>query len=247
MVEIRIYADAGELFKAAAGEFLRLAEEAVRSKGLFTVCLSGGSTPRRLYSLLGDEPEWKHRIPWGAAHFFWSDERRVPPDEPESNFRMAWETMLSKVPVPAANIHRIPGELPDADRAAHEYDGMLRGFFKLGEERLPRFDLALLGMGADGHTASLFPESAALHEERRMVVSNWIERLATERITMTAPVLNNASHVIFLVLGEEKAPALKAVLQGPRQPDRLPAQVIQPADGSLLWLVDRHAAHLLGL
>jgi len=160
---------------------------------------------------------------------------------------MAWETMLSKVPVPAANIHRIPGELPDADRAAHEYDGMLRGFFKPGEERLPRFDLALLGMGADGHTASLFPESAALHEERRMVVSNWIERLATERITMTAPVLNNASHVIFLVLGEEKAPALKAVLQGPRQPDRLPAQVIQPADGSLLWLVDRHAAHLLGL
>jgi len=245
-VEIRIFADVGELFRAAAGEFLRLAEEAVRSKGLFTVCLSGGSTPRRLYSLLGEDPEWKIRIPWGAAHFFWSDERHVPPDDPESNFRMTWETMLSKVPVLPANIHRIPGELPDADRAAHEYDGVLRELFKLGDGQFPRFDLALLGMGADGHTASLFPGSGALHEERRMVVSNRVERLATERITMTAPVLNNAGNVIFLVLGEDKAPALKAVLEGPRQPDPLPAQMIQPAHGSLLWLVDRHAASLLG-
>ncbi|MCE5307778.1 MAG: 6-phosphogluconolactonase [Acidobacteriales bacterium] len=245
-MELRTFAEAGELFKAAAGEFLRLAEEAVCSKGLFTVCLSGGSTPRRLYSLLGNDPEWKVRIPWATAHFFWSDERHVPPDDQESNFRMAWETMLCKVTVPPGNIHRIPAEQPDAGRAALEYNGVLRDFFKLGDGQFPRFDLALLGMGADGHTASLFPDSGALHEERRMVVSNWVERLETERITMTAPVLNNASHVFFLVLGEDKASALKAVLQGPRQPDLLPAQMIRPAHGSLLWLVDRHAASLLG-
>jgi 6-phosphogluconolactonase len=244
-VPLRIFAQTEELYRAAADEFLRLAEDAVRIRGLFTVCLPGGSTPRRLYSLLANDPALKARIPWEAIHFFWGDERHVPPDDAESNFGAAREDMLSRVPVSAANLHRIRGEFAEASRAAADYEKLLREFFKLEAGQFPRFDLALLGLGADGHTASLFPGTAALQEQSRLVVSNWVDRLTTERITVTAPVLNNAANVIFLVQGEDKAQALKAVIDGPYQPDHLPAQMIRPADGSLLWLLDMQAARLL--
>jgi 6-phosphogluconolactonase len=243
--EVRIFAQTEELFGAAADELLRLAQDAVRVKGWFAVCLSGGSTPRRLYSLLASDPALNARIPWKAIHFFWGDERHVPPDDAESNFRMVQEAMLGRTRVPAANVHRIRGEFPDASLAAKEYEQTLRDFFRLEGGQYPRFDLVLLGMGEDGHTASLFPGTMALHQGRRLVVSGWVDRLAAERITVTAPVLNNAAHVVFLVQGEDKAPALQAVIDGPHQPDHLPAQMIQPVHGSLLWLVDRKAAHLL--
>jgi 6-phosphogluconolactonase len=244
-VEVRIHAQADELLRAAAVEFVRLAEAAVRNKSLFAVCLSGGSTPQGLYSLLAGEPALSSRIPWEAIHFFWGDERHVPPEHAESNFRMVRESMLSRAPVPVLNVHRILAELPDASQAADEYERTLQEFFKLADGQFPRFDLVLLGMGADGHTASLFPGTQALHEECRLVVSSWVEKLGAERITMTAPVLNNAACVVFLVQGEEKAAVLKAVLEGPYEPDRLPAQLICPAHGSLLWLVDREAAAFL--
>lgn len=242
---LRIFAQTEELYRAAADEFLRLSHAAVRISGLFTVCLPGGSTPRRLFSLMANDPALKARIPWEAIHFFWGDERHAPPDDAESNFGAAHEDLLSRVPVSPANVHRIRGEFAEASRAAEDYEKLLREFFKLETGQFPRFDLALLGLGADGHTASLFPGTGALREQSRLVVANRVEGLKTERITLTAPVLNNAANVIFLVQGEDKAQAVKAVINGPYQPGVLPAQMIQPAHGSLLWLLDMRAARLL--
>jgi 6-phosphogluconolactonase len=243
--EIRILADAAELSRAAAAEFARLAGEAVRAGGRFTVALAGGSTPRDAYTLLAEDPSLRNQIPWDRTHCFWGDERPVPPDHPESNYCMAGEAMLSKVPIPQENVHRIRGESRDTARAAQEYERTLRDFFQLPKEEFPRFDLVLLGLGPDAHTASLFPGTRALRERRRLAVSNWVEQLDTERITLTPPVLNGAACVIFLVSGEEKATALKAVLEGKPDPDRLPAQMIRPERGALIWLVDRAATHLL--
>jgi 6-phosphogluconolactonase len=237
--EIRIVAGAEALFRAAADEFVSAAEESVRAKGSFTVALSGGSTPKGLYSLLAGDA----RTSWNIVHFFWGDERHVPPGDADSNFRMARETLLARVP--AGQVFRIKGETPDASAAAAEYESELRAFFKLADGEFPQFDLVLLGMGPDGHTASLFPGTKALHEERRLVVSNWVGKFFSERITLTPPVLNNAARVMFLVQGEDKAPALKAVLEGPFEPEQLPAQLIRPRQGRLLWLVDATAAHLL--
>jgi 6-phosphogluconolactonase len=237
-----VAADAGELFKLAADEFLRTANRAVESQGRFAVCLAGGSTPRGLYAYLAADPG---AVPWGKSHFFWGDERHVPPDHPASNYRMAQAAMLSKAPVAAENVHRIRGEYASAGQAAREYERTLREFFRLKRGESPRFDLVLLGMGADGHVASLFPGSAALHEERRLVVSNWVAKFNAERITLTARALNSGSAALFLVSGEDKARALKAVLEGPHSPEQYPAQLIRPADGRLLWLVDRAAASLL--
>jgi 6-phosphogluconolactonase len=241
--EIRIVPSAEALFQAAAGEFVQAAEESVRAKGSFAVALSGGSTPKGLYSLLAGDPNLRARTPWDKTYFFWGDERHVPPEDPDSNFRMAREAMLSCVP--AGQVFRIKGEIPDASAAAEEYERELHGFFTLPNGQLPRFDLVLLGMGPDGHTASLFPGTKALLEQRRLVVANWVGKFFTDRITLTPPVLNNAARVMFLVHGEDKAPPLKGVLEGPFEPDQLPAQLIQPRDGKLLWLVDATAAHLL--
>ncbi len=244
--DIRILADARELSRVAAEEFVRLANEAVRARDRFTVALSGGSTPNGVYGLLADKKaDFLARVPWDKVHFFWGDERHVSPDHPESNFRMAHEALLSRVPVPSENVHRIPAENPDATKAAAEYAQRLREFFALTVSEPPRFDLILLGMGPDGHTASLFPGTTAVHERARWVVASWVERFKTHRITLTPPVLNNAADVIFLVSGEEKAEALRAVLQGTYQPDRLPAQIVRPVNGRLIWMVDRAVAHLL--
>jgi 6-phosphogluconolactonase len=244
-IDIEIVANAGELAGAAAWQFLRLSREAVQKSGIFTVVLSGGSTPRNLYSILASDAVFRDEIPWEKIHFFWGDERHVSPEDQESNYRMAKDAMLSKVPVPQANIHRIASENPDASMAAGAYERLLREFFRLGEGQFPRFDLTFLGLGPDGHTASLFPGTKALNEQRRLVVSNWVGKFYTDRITMTAPVFNHAACVVFLVGGEDKAAPLKAVLEGDYEPLQLPAQLISPREGRLLWIVDSSAARLL--
>ena len=184
-------------------------------------------------------------VPWGQTQVFWGDERHVPPGHADSNYRMANEAMLSRAPIPSTKVHRIKSELPNASHAANEYEQTLRNCFHLASGQLPRFDLVLLGMGPDGHTASLFPGTAALQERRRLVVANWVEKFASYRITLTLPVLNNAACVIFLVSGEEKAQTLLAVLAEEAPSAPLPARLIRPTQGRLIWLVDRAAARLL--
>ena len=233
------------LYVAAASQFFLQAIAAVDTHGRFTVALSGGSTPRGMYELLATDPTWRAQLPWERIHFFWGDERYVPPDHADSNFRMANEVLLSVAPVPAENIHRIYGETASPADAASQYEHELRQVFEITQGQLPRFDLVLLGLGSEGHTASLFPGTRALAENQRLVVSNWVGKLFADRITLTPPVLNNAACVLFIVSGEDKATALKAIVEGPYEPDQLPAQLINPTDGRLLWLLDQAAAHEL--
>jgi 6-phosphogluconolactonase len=182
-------------------------------------------------------------MPWDCTFFFWSDERHVPPTDSDSNYRMADEAMLSKIPVAAANIFRVPAENPDAAAAAQAYDLTLQKFFASKPGEFPRFDLILLGLGPDGHTASLFPETAALQEKSRLVLANWVEKFKTNRITFTLPVLNAARTVAFLVSGTDKAPALHAVLEDEAAPPhRYPAKLVRPSDGKLIWFLDKAAA-----
>jgi 6-phosphogluconolactonase len=242
--EIRILADANSIAQTAAAEFLEAARESVREKGSFSIALAGGSTPKTLYGLLASNPLLQAKVPWSKIQFFFGDERHVPPDHAESNFRMAKEAMLAKAPIDPKQVHRIKAEKRNAVEAAVEYEDDLRASFGLADQ-LPGFDLVLLGMGPEGHTASLFPGTKALNEDHRLVVSNWVGKLYTDRITLTPPVLNNAARVIFMVHGEEKAPALKAVLEGPYEPEQLPAQLIRPKLGKVLWLVDPSAASML--
>lgn len=245
--EVRVFTDAAELARAAAEAVTEAAQETARHADRCTLALSGGSTPEALYRLLASPEEpFRDRLPWSLLHFFWGDERHVPPDHPESNFRMASRAMLDAAPVPPGNIHRIPGEEPDAARAAGEYEAELRSFFQLLRGEPPRFDLILLGLGADGHTASLFPGTRALHERERFVVAHWVDKLGAFRITLTPAALNAAARVIFLVSGETKAGALRAVIRGGFEPDRYPAQIVRPVNGSLVWMVDREAARDLG-
>jgi 6-phosphogluconolactonase len=243
---LHIAANRDVLSRFAAEQFVRLAKEAEREKGLFTVALAGGSTPRSLYKLLANENEpYRAQLDWKKIHFFWGDERHVAPDHPDSNYRMASEALLTWGPVPSENVHRIKSEMSDANEAAHKYEQTLREFSRLGKTQLPRFDLILLGMGLDGHTASIFPNSYVINEKERLVVAPWIEKLKTHRITLTPPVLNNAAAVILLVSGAEKARTLRDVLEGAYQPEIYPVQLIRPTTGNLLWLADREAARLL--
>ena len=243
-LDLRIVPDPPALFQAAAHEFASCAIARVKAAGRFTVALAGGSTPKSFYSLLAKND--RDRLPWNKMFFFWGDERHVPPDHAESNYRMANEAMLSKVPVAPANVHRIKAENPDAAIAARDYERELRKFFKLSAGKFPSFDIALLGLGPEAHTASLFPGTKALQEKKKLAVSNWVGKFFTDRITMTAPVFNRAHEVIFLVAGDDKAIPLKAVLEGKHEPDQLPAQLIRPGKGSLLWLLDQPAAKYLG-
>jgi len=243
--EVFIFPDAAAITRRAAEEFLKGALEAVAQKGSFTVSLAGGSTPKSLYALLGDDPSLRSKLPWEKIHFFFGDERHAPPDSPESNFRMANEALFSKGLVKPEQIMRIKGEYADAEKAALEYEHALRAYFKLKDGEYPRFDLVLLGMGEEGHTLSLFPGTRALHATNRIVVRNWVGKLFTERITLTAPAANQANRVIFLVTRSDKALALKAVLEGPYEPEQLPAQLIQPVNGKVLWLVDQAAGSKL--
>ena len=236
--DLRISPDRATLFRAAADEFASKALAAVRARGRFTLALAGGSTPKSLYSLLATNSS----LPWEKTFFFFGDERHVPPDDPESNYRMAREALLSKIPVPAENVFRVPAENPDASRAAAAYEQTLREFFRPAEGAFPQFDLILLGMGPDGHAASLFPESKALQEKSRWVVANWVEKFKTHRITLTLPVLNNAAVVMFLVSGSDKASALAEVLQGQQPGELFPSKLVRPSDGDLIWMVDQAAA-----
>jgi 6-phosphogluconolactonase len=232
--------DIAKLSARVALEFVRLANRSVATGGRFTVALSGGSTPKSLYSLLASA-EFSARVPWGQSHFFWGDERSVPPDHPDSNYRMAFESLPSKVPVPKENIHRIEAEL-EPEVAAAKYERTIRDFFRLSGAELARFDLILIGLGDDGHTASLFPGSEALNETTRLVVATYVEKLKSYRITLTLPVLNHAANIFFLVAGESKAAVLRDVLQ--RSKD-LPAQRIAPQNGRLVWFLDEAAASCL--
>ncbi len=242
-MEIRTLTTPQELSEAAAEEVVRTANEAVAQRGRFTIALSGGSTPKNLYNLLVTNA--RNLLPWDRMFFFWGDERHVPPNDPDSNYRMANETMLSKIPVAAGNVFRIPAENPDAAAAAAAYEQTLRKFFQLEPAQFPTFDLILLGMGPDGHTASLFPGTKALQEKTRLVVANWVEKLKTSRITLTLPVLNAARCVTFLVSGTDKAAALRAVLEEDVPAEQYPSKLIRPSAGKLIWLVDRAAASAL--
>jgi len=239
-VELRRLTTPQDLFQAAAEEVIRSATDAVAQRGRFTIALSGGSTPRNLYTLIAANASAS--LPWDRMFFFWSDERHVPPDDPESNYGMARDTLLSKVAIPPANIFPIPAENPDASAAAEIYEQTLRKFFAVGPGEFPRFDLILLGMGPDGHTASLFPETSALQEKSRLVVANWVEKLKASRITFTLPVLNAARCVAFLVSGADKAAVLHEVLEGDSPAEKYPSKLVRPSEGKLIWFVDRAAA-----
>ncbi len=229
-----------DLFHAAAEEVIRATTEAVAHRGRFSIALSGGSTPKNLYTLLAANAG--AILPWDRMYFFWGDERHVPPTDAESNYRMTKESLLSKAPIPAGNVFRVPAENPDASAAAEAYEQTLRKFFEVGPGEFPRFDLILLGMGPDGHTASLFPETAALQEKSRLVVANWVEKLKTTRITFTLPLLNAARTVAFLVSGTDKASVLREVLEGNGPGEQYPSKLVRPREGKLIWFVDRAAA-----
>jgi len=238
---VRIFPDVEALSKAAAAEFVRCAGETVAARGRFTVALSGGSTPKRLYQLLTTEP-YRSQIDWGRVEIFWGDERCVPPDHKDSNYRMAREAMLTQLPIPAEHIHRLEAERADREAAARDYEAVLARVFGVssgGEP--PALDLILLGMGPDGHTASLFPHTQALDETRHWVVPNHVPQLNTDRLTLTRPILNRGREVLFLVAGADKAERLVEVLAGPADPKRLPSQSIQP-EGQLVWFVESAAA-----
>ncbi|MBI5827252.1 MAG: 6-phosphogluconolactonase [Deltaproteobacteria bacterium] len=254
--KVLIYEDIAGVSRAAAEIFLGLSVREAGRKGFFTAVLSGGRTPSVLYSMLAGD-EFGGRVPWKAVHLFWGDERCVGRDDPMSNYKNASDLLISKVDILPGNVHRIRAELPP-DGAALEYEREIRFFFgsmKKGGglsgaaregavrgDATPAFDLVFLGLGADGHTLSIFPSTGALLEKERMVVDNYVEGLGSSRITMTLPLINNASCVVFLVSGKDKAGALKEVLSGG---GGLPAQMVRPAKGELLWLVDREAASLL--
>ena len=242
MSDVRRFADIEALSRAATGEFVALARDAIARRGRFSVALAGGSTPRRVYELLSS-PDHRAAVDWDRVEFFWGDERVVPPDHPDSNYGMAFAVLLAPLAVPSSRVHRIKAERLDLEEAARDYHMEIARV--LGAEAAgppPAFDLILLGMGADGHTASLFPYSEALPERRRWVVSHYVARLGARRITLTPPILNRAREIRVLVAGADKASTLHEVLEGPRDPERLPVQLVAPESGRLVWLVDQAAA-----
>lgn len=242
--ELRILEGPAAVAAAAAEEFRARVFAAYRRENFFACALSGGTTPQLMFRELarraGESP-----IPagfWNHIHLFWGDERDVPPDNPSSNYRAAREALLETIEIPACNIHRIMPERGGAVKAAEEYETELKTFFSLSKGGIPRFDLVFLGMGEDGHTASIFPASAALNENVRLVSAPWVAKLNAFRITLTPPAINNAACIIFLVTGAEKAGAVQQVLEGSYMPEQLPAQIVNPKSGKLIWLLDRAAA-----
>jgi 6-phosphogluconolactonase len=243
---IRLLSD-GELFHAAAEEVVRIGQLSQQETGRFSLVLSGGSTPRRLYQLLAEHP-YRAQLDWSKVDFFWGDERAVPPTHQDSNYRMAKETMLDKLGVLPERIHRIAGEKPNLDQAAREYEIEIeRALGKIAgvTPRPPHFNLFLLGLGEDGHTASLFPGTKALDETRRWVVAHDVPAVSGKRVTMTPPLINAAHFIIFLVAGATKARVLAEVLQGLTDPHRYPAQLIHPLTGEVTWMIDGEASTCL--
>lgn len=240
--ELQVYRDAEQLANAAAQLFLDVARESIKARGRFRVALSGGSTPRHVYELLATPP-FSSRVDWNCVDLFWGDERYVPPADPDSNYRMTAEALLRHVPVPLENVRRVPTEISPPSAAAGAYEEKIRRCFR-GTASVPQFDLIYLGLGTNGHTASLFPHSATLKETSRLVLADFVAEVDTWRITMTVPLLNRGRAVAFLVEGSQKAQVLREVLLGPRDPESLPAQLIKP-EGKLFWMVDRAAAALV--
>lgn len=239
-VHFSIYDNLEAVARAAADLFVRL-QSADRPREHFTVALSGGSTPRTFHGLLV-APPYRDQIDWECLQYYWSDERFVPPDDPNSNYRMARETLLMRAPVTSDQVHRVPTERGDPAMVADLYEADIRREMNVLPGQLPRFDLILLGMGPDGHCASLFPHTAALNVRDRIVTANHVPQLQTNRITFTVPTINNAADVVFLVAGVDKADALAEVLEGQRDPETYPSQLIAPTNGTLHWLVERAAA-----
>jgi 6-phosphogluconolactonase len=234
--------DAQELYVRAAEEIAHIAGEAICTHGEFTICLSGGSTPAATYDLLATR--FHLSVDWKEVQFYWGDERCVPPDHPESNFAMANRTMLGKLALRSDQVHRMRGEDAPASAAA-AYEHELRKRFGLGDDDFPRFDLVMLGLGDNRHTASLFPGDPALHEMQRLVVAVEVDAEPRKRLTITPPVINSAQRVMFLAAGQGKAAAVKDVIEGPRDPDKFPAQIVQPHDGEIIWILDKAAASLV--
>lgn len=241
-MHVSIYPDTDKLSHEAAQFIARIAKESIASHGRFTIALSGGSTPKTTYALLATEP-YQSQIDWSQVQVFWSDERAVTPDNDESNYHMAEEVFLSKVPIPKNQIHRMPADEADREVASEAYTNEMRQIFNFNE--VPRFDLIQLGMGPEGHTASLFPHQASLHELNRLVIPVAVPKPPPVRLTFTPPVLNAAKNVLFLVTGSEKADAVKAVIEGEYNPDEYPAQIVRPADGEVTWMLDKEAASKL--
>jgi 6-phosphogluconolactonase len=247
-LEIIVAPDAAEVSRRAADLFLRAVRQAAARYRSFTVAISGGSTPRGLYELLAREP-YRSEVPWELVHVFWCDERCVPPDHADSNYRLAHDTLLAHVPLPETNVHRVHAETGDCLQAAADYAQELVTFFNLEGRALPRFDLVLLGVGDDGHTASLFPGLPALDDREALVVATPPGRLPppVDRVTLTLPVLNAARHVVFLVTGTGKAAVIERILAAPEMTEAatLPAQRVRPADGRVTWILDKAAGEAL--
>jgi 6-phosphogluconolactonase len=244
-IEYIVEADSAALAQRTAQHFVEVAEQAVVRRGRARIAVSGGSTPKAAFQLLADPAQpWLKRMPWDKLDLYWVDERTVPPDDPDSNYRMTKEAMLDHVPLRPEQVHRMEGEL-DPEVAAARYESLLRNTFRLEGAETPRFDLIGLGMGDDGHTASIFPHTEAIHEMSRLVTANQVPQKDTWRITLTWPVINQGSSVFFLIAGKNKAELVKEVFTGPRDPERLPSQLIWPSGGILTLILDKDAAALL--
>lgn len=237
--------DGAALAQRTAQQFVEVAEQAASRQGRARIAISGGSTPKAAFQLLADPKQpWLKRMPWDKLEIYWVDERTVPPDHPESNYRMTREALLDHVPLEPEQVHRMEGEL-EPEVAAARYESLLRNNFRLEGAESPRFDLIALGMGDDGHTASIFPHTEAIHTLGRLVTANQVPQKDTWRITLTWPVINQGSSVFFLIGGQNKAELVKEVFTGPRDPERLPSQLIWPASGILTLVLDKDAASLL--
>jgi 6-phosphogluconolactonase len=238
----RVYESSDALARAAAQHFAERVQQAIEKRGRARIAISGGSTPKEMFALLADGNEFYGKdLPWDKVELFWVDERPVGPDDPDSNYRMTNEQLLSKVPLAPEHVHRIEGEL-DPEEAAAKYESVIRREFRLEGAEAPRFDIVWLGMGDDGHTASLFPHTEGVHELGRIAFANHVPQKDTWRISLSAPVINEALEVVFLIGGDDKAAPLERVLYGEPDVDETPAQLIQPKNGSLLFLLDEKAA-----
>jgi len=234
-MHIAIYPDLDTISQQAAAYIARIARESIVTRGRFTIALSGGNTPGKLYGLLASEP-YNSQIDWELVDIFWSDERCVPPDDPESNYFMAHEVLLSRISIPVAQVHRMPADQFNRDAASLTYTWEMQRVFSTNG--IPDFDLLQLGMGPEGHTASLFPHQPSLHERERLVMPVTVPKPPPDRLTFTPPILNAARNVLFLATGADKADALHAVIEGPFNPDEYPAQIVRPPNGEVTWMVD---------
>ncbi len=238
-MHIAIYPDIDTLSQQAAQYVVCIASESIASRGRFMIALSGGTTPRKLYSLLGSEP-YISQIDWELVHIFWGDERCVPPDNSDSNYFTAQEVLLNRIPIHKFQVHRMPADQPDRDAASQAYTAEIQRTF--GTQGIPVFDLIQLGMGPEGHTASLFPHQASLHETQRLVMPVSVPKPPPDRLTFTPPLLNAARNILFLVTGSDKADALQSILEGAYQPEEYPAQIVRPPNGEVVWMLDKAIA-----